>query len=156
MPNWCSNKLTLTHKDPAMITRAVEGFICERLLDEFVPLSSKTVDDANRSWGTKWDVGGPPEDVEGGDLGDHEVTFIFDSAWSPPVDAYSKFEEQGFEVIAYYWEPGNAFCGEYIGGVNYYYNIEGDSKWVRENIPESIINEFDMVEQMEYYEVEDE
>lgn len=157
MPNWCSNKLTLTHEDPKMITRAVEAFICERLLSEFAPLSNDTVDEARSGWGTKWDVGGTADDIiEGGDLGDTEVTFMFDSAWAPPVNAYAKFEEQGFEVIAYYWEPGQQFCGEYTDGVNSYFEIEGDSNWVRENIPECIIDEFDMVEQMEYYEVEDE
>lgn len=38
MPNWCSNGLTLTHEDPAMIKRAVEAFNKGELLNEFVPV----------------------------------------------------------------------------------------------------------------------
>jgi hypothetical protein len=33
MPNWCSNMLTLTHEDPAMITRARDAFARGELLN---------------------------------------------------------------------------------------------------------------------------
>lgn len=38
MPNWCSNTLTITHPDPAMIQRAVKAFAEGKFLNEFVPV----------------------------------------------------------------------------------------------------------------------
>lgn len=38
MPNWCGNTLTLTHEDPAMITRAKNAFVEGKLLAEFIPV----------------------------------------------------------------------------------------------------------------------
>lgn len=38
MPNWCANNIELRHKDPAMITRAVEAFKQGKFLNEFVPV----------------------------------------------------------------------------------------------------------------------
>ncbi len=37
MPNWCSNKMTIRHTDPAMISRAVTAFQAGALFNEFVP-----------------------------------------------------------------------------------------------------------------------
>lgn len=156
MPNFCSNTLTLEHKDPDMITRAVEAMVRGDFLNTFVPIpddAEQFVNNASAAWGTKWDVGGDPDNVEDDyELGDLEVTFNFQSAWSPPIEAYRKLEEQGFAVLAYYWEPGNSFCGEYSNGNNDYYDIDGDSAWVEENIPESIEEEFDIVNTMAMWE----
>jgi hypothetical protein len=38
MPNWCNNTLTLTHEDPAMITRAKEALDRGEFLQEFIPV----------------------------------------------------------------------------------------------------------------------
>lgn len=37
----------------------------------------------------------------------------FDSAWSPPTEAYEKLQAMGFVVKAYYWELGMSFCGRH-------------------------------------------
>jgi hypothetical protein len=44
MPNWCSNNLTLTHKDPAMITRAKEALNRGEFLQEFIPCPQELKD----------------------------------------------------------------------------------------------------------------
>ena len=44
MPNWCSNRLTLTHTDPAMIDRAVTAYEQGRFLDEFIPVPQELRD----------------------------------------------------------------------------------------------------------------
>ena len=44
MPNWCSNTLTLTHADPAMLQRAVAGFNRGGLFQEFVPCPQDLID----------------------------------------------------------------------------------------------------------------
>ena len=38
MPNWCSNYLTLTHDDPAMIVRAKDALERGEFLREFIPV----------------------------------------------------------------------------------------------------------------------
>ena len=38
MPNWCNNVLTLTHEDPAMITRAKDALDRGEFLQEFIPV----------------------------------------------------------------------------------------------------------------------
>ena len=106
------------------------------------------------NWGTKWDVG-----IEcGGGSGqatresDNELILSFMSAWSPPIEFYAKLEELGFEVIAYYYESGCAFCGRYENGYDECYNIDGNSKWVIDNIPEYIDQEMGISEGMECWE----
>ena len=42
MPNWCSNSITLKHKDPAMLDRVIKAQ--EGLLMEFVPTPQDLVD----------------------------------------------------------------------------------------------------------------
>jgi hypothetical protein len=74
----------------------------------------------------------------------------FDSAWSPPTDAYAKLAEMGFLVKGFYFEGGCAFCGSWIDGVEDFYNIEEYSyKWVRENIPRYIDDEMGISDQMQ-------
>ena len=85
-------------------------------------------------WGTKWDVGGDdynaPQDIPGG------LMLSFDSAWSPPITAYEKLMELGFEIEAMYYEPGMAFAGVWDNGSDDYYDYSGlDSKGIAEQLP---------------------
>lgn len=103
------------------------------------------------NWGTKWDVcgedGADPAVPEGNDL-----HISFDSAWSPPVKFYEHMESLGFEVIAYYHEPGCAFCGRYSNGLDDYYDIEGGAAGAKANIPKDILDEMGIIEDMESWE----
>lgn len=68
-------------------------------------------------WGTKWDIGRSNEyDNEPTRLNDNEIHVYFDSAWSPPTNAYQRLEEMGFEILAYYYEGGMGFYGQYTNG----------------------------------------
>lgn len=60
-------------------------------------------------WGTKWDVGGRDAFLHSKDS-DH-LNVSFESAWSPPTGVYCKLQELGFDVQAYYYEPGCGFVG---------------------------------------------
>lgn len=51
MPNWCVNKLTLTHSDRKMITRAVNAARNDALLNEFVPVPEALVTMTEGSFG---------------------------------------------------------------------------------------------------------
>jgi hypothetical protein len=185
MPNWCDNSLTLTHDDPAMIKRAVRAFENSTFLNEFIPCPKELSDTTSGSygdkeeqamlmakqesnvknygystwydfaigeWGTKWDVGcGDINKID-----KNNVKFYFQSAWSPPVEAYRKLEEIGFEVNAFYYEPGVNFAGQYYDGEDDCYDLSSmDSEQVKEELPEEIDEEFNISEQMKEWENDD-
>jgi len=152
MPNWCNNTLELAHKDPAMLIRARDAFNRQELLSEFIPVpeslhivagcvgdpdeQAKLEADTARNlevhgygnwydyqvneWGTKWDVGAEGYEVE---IENGGLTMSFDSAWSPPLEAYAKLEALGFEVRAYYYESGMCFAGVWEDGCDDFYDI---------------------------------
>lgn len=155
MPNWCNNNLTLEHDDPAMIQRAYDALERGEFLQEFCPvpqdlqitagrlgdgdeqreLERKTAENVEKygygnwydycvaEWGTKWDVGGQGQsDIHPDGL---SLFTSFDSAWSPPVNAYAKLEAQGFRVSAMFYESGMAFAGTYEDGNCDDFSLEG-------------------------------
>lgn len=178
MPNWCNNGLTLKHADPAIIDRAQH---CKSLLMEFLPTPQELRDticgffddeDKNReqletrarnlekygaadwydwniqNWGTKWDFSF--NHVERVD--DNTLTASFNSAWSPPIEAYQKLEELGFEIDAKYYEPGMAFVGTYVTGegestISY----RGNAAAIREEIGEELDDYFGISAEMAQY-----
>lgn len=153
MPNWCSNNLTLTHEDPAMITRAKEALGRGEFLQEFVPVpedlkivagsvgdpveQKKLEEDTQRNiekygYGNwydfcvnEWGTKWDIDDQGGADVSDDgfQLNVYFDSAWAPPTVAYQKLEAMGFSVDAMYYEPGMAFAGWYQDGNDDYYEL---------------------------------
>ena len=155
MPNWCNNNLVLEHDDPAMIVRAKEALDRGEFLNEFIPVpedlkitagflgdgdAQKELERQTKAnvekygygnwydycvgeWGTKWDVG------EQGCSDIHPegrmLHTSFDSAWSPPVNAYAKLEALGFRVEAMFYESGMAFAGTYSDGNCDDFSLEG-------------------------------
>ncbi len=145
MPNWCNNSITLSHKDPAMIDRAMKAMAEGRFLQEFIPCPKELTEtvagfmgedkraahEAQQAaniakYGYKdwydWSVAnwGTKWDVGGDDgliqrLNSTTMEASFDSAWAPPVCAYERLIEEGFYIKAYYNEPGMAFCGVWEG-----------------------------------------
>jgi hypothetical protein len=109
-------------------------------------------------WGTKWDIGRSSErDNDAVIEGKGKKQFVevsFDSAWSPPVEAYHKLTDMGYQIDAYYYEPGMAFCGSFNDGIEDTYKIEGNASWARKNIPAHILDAFNIIELMESYEEE--
>lgn len=183
MPNWCNNSITLRHKDPAMIERVLKGQ--EGLLMEFLPTPGPLVettagsfgDEAKQraleeqeaenlklfgyknwydwnvaNWGTKWDV--TLEGVER--VNANMVSASFESAWAPPTGAYEKLMELGFEVEAFYYEPGMCFVGKWHNGYDDYYEYGGEtSKTVREAIGAELDDYWNISEEIAEYEEEE-
>ena len=184
MPNWCNNNLTLTHEDPAMITRAKEALDRGEFLNEFIPvpkdlqitsgylgsgdeqkeLERKTAENREKygygnwydycvgEWGTKWDVGGQGQsDIHPDGKMLHTA---FDSAWSPPINAYEKLVEMGFGVEAMYYEGGMGYAGAFSNGADEELVLDGMSAdEVEQNYPE--LDEcFGISESMREYEAE--
>ena len=186
MPNWCSNNLTLEHDDPEMIRRAHEAFERGELLNEFIPvpedlkitagylgdgdaqkeLEAQTKRNVEKhgygnwydycvgEWGTKWDIGGDGQsDVHPDGKMMHAS---FDSAWSPPVNAYEKLEQLGFKVNAMFYESGMAFAGSYEDGNCEDFSLEGMSADdIEQNYPE-LDEAFCISEAIREYEAENE
>lgn len=159
MPNWCSNTLTLRHKEQGRCFEVARRFHEGNFLSYFVPLPESGWDYnwAIDNWGTKWDVGGSDCDVL--TVNEHEVKLSFDSAWAPPTEAYRAMCEQGFEVEAFYYEPGMAFCGKWTGNENdhfddYYEYGSETSDTVRELIGEELDDHWGISESMAYNEEE--
>ena len=193
MPNWCSNTLTISHKDKTMMKRVVRGYNRNGLLREFIPIPKELTDTVsgtvgskesyeqrlleekqklNREffgytdwysfcvaeWGTKWDIG--HGDGYGKltlkDIKNNTVRIGFDSAWSPPIEAYQKLYDMGFSIRAMFYEGGCCFCGIWEDGEEEFYDIKGNSKWVKKNIPSEIDEEFSISFNMAEWENEEE
>lgn len=108
-------------------------------------------------WGCKWDIGDDSLTEDDLDYSESELTVRFDSAWSPPCDAYATLEDVcGFEVEAFYYEPGMAFCGTWSGGVDECIDIPSTSAEAEKVIPEVIDDMFGIVENMAMWEEEEE
>ncbi len=186
MPNWCNNVLTLTHEDPAMITRAKDALDRGEFLQEFIPVpeqlqivagcvgdpeeQAKLEADTARNreelgygnwydfcvgeWGTKWDVGGDGQsDVHPDGKMLHTT---FDSAWSPPVNAYDKLVELGFGVNAMYYEGGMGYAGSYDEHGDQEINLEGMSADDIERDHPELDEAFCISDSMREYEAENE
>jgi hypothetical protein len=191
MPNWCNNDITLRHKDPAMIDRAQKALADGRLLQEFFPCPQDLIDTVSgfpgedkraahdaqmkrnielygykdwydwnvANWGTKWDVGGDDGLIQ--KLDANTLQASFDSAWAPPCNAYEKLAALGFEIKAYYNEPGMCFCGVWEGNeddfFDDYYEYSGEtSETVREVIGAELDDYYSISETMAEYESENE
>ena len=105
-------------------------------------------------WGTKWDVGGDdyntPQEIPNG------LAMSFDSAWAPPVAAMEKFQDLGFSVRLYYYEPGMCFAGIYDENGDDYYDLGNmNSEQVKEELPEALDEMFAISECMAEYEAEE-
>jgi len=186
MPNWCNNNLTLTHEDPAMIIRAKAALDRGEFLNEFIPVpndlkitsgflgSGPEQEELERQtkanvekygygnwydfsvgeWGTKWDVGGDGQsDIHPDGKMLHTS---FDSAWSPPVNAYYKLEELGFTVNAMYYEGGMCYAGEFTDGCDQEICLEGMSADDIEQEHPELDECFGISESIREYEAENE
>lgn len=169
MPNWCMNKLTVSHTDKAAMDRFVAAYNKGKLCDEFLPVprtedGELIIDQTHpdywydwciSNWGTKWDVGADvgtdreeryglkatvtPVDWSTGQT--IEANCSFDSAWSPPIGLYEKLVELGYSVHASYFEGGMCFCGIYHNGYDNYIELQN-----KEDIPVGVWNDFHLDE----------
>jgi hypothetical protein len=125
MPNWCSNRATITGPSPVIdeiraILEDPEG----ELLNWMVPQPNFEGDSDwyqwnVNNWGTKWDI--TDVYIDNADEPD-SIEFSFSSAWAPPVEAFTTwaFGDGRVQFSLEYWEPGcgfvgvTAFDGEYL------------------------------------------
>jgi hypothetical protein len=167
------NSVNISHDDPEQLKRFKQAFLDERVCDEFIPCPQELKDTTspNRDeqqaqaliekygysdwysfnlseWGVKWDFGGPEECISKKSK-ENLLMMSFDTAWAPPLVLFEKLTEQGFEIEAFYYEPGMNFCGKWTSEFgDDYYEIPGTSDEVVDNIPTDIDEVFCISEQM--------
>lgn len=154
MPNWCANIVIFKHPDAAKVKAAAEAYENAEFLQHVCPNPSGewNFDWSVENWGTKWDIG-EPDGVDFRDDNSFQVTF--ESAWAPPTVAYEKMVEDGWEIDAFYYEPGIGFCGRWTDGVDDYHDFTGmDSQEVADTIPLEVDEAFGISESMAEYEDE--
>ena len=160
MPNWCSNSLTI--KGDASTLESLKEIIesdGEGLLEAIAPIGDWDYGTAVDNWGTKWDVSS--EGLEYTDHGDGtaEVTGWFQSAWSPPIDAFQKLANDwdSCYIELLYEESGMCFvgCWDSEGADDHYEYSEFTSANIKDNIPEYLVEHFALDEQLAEYEEEE-
>ena len=125
MPNWCSNELLIKGNPKELaklikkvqITKAEETenhseslFSCHRV----IPRPVDEVDWYNwnvNNWGSKWDL---CDVTLNGEIGDKEVIYQFESAWSPVVSVIETLAKE-FEKLSFtysFYETGSDYWGE--------------------------------------------
>ena len=138
MPNWCMNSVTFTHADQSAMTKLVDAWNSGEFFQTMIPLPESSKDDWYswhlNHWGTKWDVGRETKE-EPAKLVDGILTLNFDSAWSPPIAAYEALHDIGYEITAYYWEPGMCFAGSWKDGVDDYWEDVSDADQAEALLP---------------------
>jgi hypothetical protein len=172
MPNWCENRLTLTHKNSKKLEKIRKAMEEGNFFNTIIPtpkallnekLSSYS-DPANNElrakakakhgfeswydfrkskWGTKWEVEIDEPEIVGNEI---EVSFL--SAWSPPIGIYEKLTEMGFHVDASFVEFGMVFAGTYT-------SEEGLSEYDFNNLPSDLDEEFGITESLKDWEQEE-
>lgn len=113
MPNWCSNSFSMSGPTE-VIDRVAQGISDGKMLQTMVDIGEWDYNTAVTQWGTKWEV----SDVEvtlDDRHGEHaELHGYFESAWSPPKEAFFTFMSDNPDVDAslLYFEPAMDFCGD--------------------------------------------
>ena len=163
MPNWCSNTIEIEGTKEQI--NAFVSFLDEQNGKEWFTFFKPTPPELKEegwyewnveNWGTKWNCDAQDwVKVENPNADESSVTFWFDSAWSPPTALYEFIEATStLNIKASYNEGGMGFVGEFVDGVDECFNYE--SLEDLEDIPEHLVDEWNLAEQMEMNEEEDE
>ena len=174
MPNWCNNSVTITGNKEQI--DKFEKFLNEKngkdWFDFFAecPKELKLVDSPNNgpsaeklvekyghsdwyswsvdNWGTKWNC-----DAQDWQRNENSISFWFDSAWSPPTAIYDTINKrETYDVEAHYLEEGMGYVGKYADGVDNYYEFSDLASL--DNIPEDIVENWNLKENLQEYEEE--
>jgi hypothetical protein len=121
MPNWCRNKLNISHDDPRVIRRIANAFNNKKLFSEFIPcpkeleeLCSPAANERTAkkmikkygaedwyiwrliNWGTKWDTGRDNGTLD--TINPTEIKLCLETAWTPPIPVFDHWVDIGCRV----------------------------------------------------------
>jgi hypothetical protein len=102
MPNWCENRIKISGSTEK-INKLWEDVNSSGLLNALRPQPNnleeyENIDWRLQKWGTKWEVNTQDLCVEDNGDGTSDIYGDFDSAWSPPIEAYIAFNEETMAV----------------------------------------------------------
>ena len=191
MPNWCDNQVTITgpnsviDKIEKIVKEEKEG---NGLLNFFHPMPKQLEGTTSPSssadkpqpmvegfdnwydwrvenWGTKWELcefyGVDRQYHSEQNEGESTITFGFDSAWAPPINAYEQFlrDNEDCSLKAWYYEGGCDFMGEWDNGSDDCYapsDYKSDSDFWNDGVGSTLDDYFGITESMAEYEAEQE
>ena len=140
MPNWCDNTLNISNADKSKID-ALETELKKddaEILKFLRPYEGEwDYGWCVENWGTKWDA----RVIDYFRDGDNSISITFETAWGPPLTLYSYLYEsdEGWEIDAYYNEPGMCFAGTwYNGSDDLYEYAELRADEIDEELPEEL------------------
>ena len=116
MPNWCSNRATITGPSPVIdeikqILKDPEGELLAWMVPQpkFEGEQDWYMWNVN-NWGTKWDINDVYID---NDAEPDTIEFSFSTAWAPPIEAFATWamNDGRVQFSLEYWEPGCGFVG---------------------------------------------
>jgi hypothetical protein len=123
MPNWCSNKLSITAKTAEHIAElkgwhkfvsannyyasAETGFFYHLLPTPPNMSDEIAIGIQVDLWGTKWDV----TEFATTDYDNGSLVLEFDTAWCPPIGICQELARRGYLIRLEYFEPGMCFGG---------------------------------------------
>lgn len=124
MPNHCNNQLTLESGEnienvlsPYLIESGQNDGYFTLDFQSIIPMPKELLEEEGEgwyswrldNWGTKW------EGYDGRFNCDDFSSFIFDTAWSPPLPIIKRLAElTGQTFILEYIEYGMFYCGKYV------------------------------------------
>ena len=191
MPNWCNNNISITGPNSVIdkiekITKEEDNK--NGLLQFFNPMPKELEGTTSPSssadkpqpmidgfdcwydwrvdnWGTKWEVcdfyGVDRQYHSENNEGESTITFGFDSAWAPPINAYDQFlrDNSDCSLKAWYYEGGCDFMGIWDNGDDRCYapgDYKSDSKFFESGDGWELDEYFSITESMAEYEAEQE
>lgn len=112
MPNWCMNTVIAKHPDPAKMEALKEALKKEIFFEHILPIGEWEYDKAVNTWSTKWEASNISWAVFPATVHNH-LDISFESAWCPPEEVYRKMIADGWDITAYFYEPGMGFVGKF-------------------------------------------
>jgi hypothetical protein len=131
MPNWCSNNFRIVGSTESLKPLWEQIDREEKFLEVIKPIGEWDYGNAVEAWGTKWDVNTDGMEFTDNGDGTAEISGWFDSAWSPPVEAFQTLSEDldSCYLELSYFEPGMCFVGYWDSeGADDHYTIDPEAE----------------------------
>ena len=131
MPNWCSNNFRIVGSTESLKPLWEQIDRENKFLEVIKPIGEWDYGNAVEAWGTKWDVNTDGMEFTDNGDGTAEISGFFDSAWSPPVEAFQTLSEDldSCYLELCYFEPGMCFVGYWDSeGADDHYSIDPDEE----------------------------
>jgi len=143
MANDCRNILFASHTDRQRVVALSESFLKDEFFNAFIQQKSPDID---RDWCFRhWGCSAEAQHRGSTFLSGNLIVLSFDTPWTPPIGVYKAMVASGWDLIAYYSEPGCGFCGRFSNDNDAYFEFsDAASADLRRHLPADIDNIFDI------------